>query len=79
MSETIDKKLLQNVLEHRIESIQKVIKNLHEDDYEYKKVLGVRIDTMYHVIEILGNTNPWIRSMGDDKLEKLGLNIEDYE
>jgi hypothetical protein len=94
MSNTIDKKLLEHILTDRIESYQKIQRDLYQgdrnlhwengelkyyDDYEYLKILETRIHSMYHVIEILNDTKTWIRNMGDVKLEKLGLNIEDYE
>lgn len=79
MSKTIEKKLLEHILTDRIEFYQKMKRELHQDDYEYKKIYETRINSMYHVIEILNDTDRWIRNMGDVKLEKLGLNIEDYE
>ena len=79
MKETIDKKLLEHILTDRIESYQKMKRELHSLDYENKKIYQTRINSMYHVIEILIDTNKWTRNMGEDKLEKLGLNIEDYE
>ncbi len=79
MKETIDKKLLEHILTDRIESYQKMKRELHSLSYENKKIYQTRIDSMYHVIEILIDTNKWIRNMGEVKLEKLGLNIEDYE
>jgi len=79
MSETIDKKLLEHILTDRIESYQKMKRELHSLDYENKKIYQTRINSMYHVIEILIDTNKWTRNMGEVKLEKLGLNIEDYE
>jgi len=79
MSNTIDKKLLEHILIDRITSYMKMNRDLHRDDYEYQKIYGERISAMYHVIEILNDTDRWIRNMGDAKLEKLGLNIEDYE
>ena len=79
MSKTIEKKLLEHILTDRIEFYQKMKRELHQDDYEYKKIYETRISAMYHVIEILNDTDTWIRNMGDVKLEKLGLNIEDYE
>lgn len=79
MSETIDKKLLEHILTDRIESYRKMRRELHPNDGLTKNIYDTRINSMYHVIEILGDTNKWIRNMGDVKLEKLGLNIEDYE
>jgi hypothetical protein len=82
MSKTIEKKLLEHILTDRIESYTKFKNNLepNRDSYiESKQVFEERISAMYHVIEILNDTDRWIRNMGDAKLEKLGLNIEDYE
>lgn len=85
MSKTIDKKLLEHILLSRIESYQRIWNNTEKNkDYlknidESKLVLQERISVMYHVIQILNDTNRWIRNMGEVKLEKLGLNIEDYE
>ena len=79
MSETIDKKLLEHILTDRIESYRKMRKELHHLDGLTKNIYDTRINSMYHVIEILTDTKTWIRNMGEVKLEKLGLNIEDYE